>query len=116
MKLSFDTLNETPLPEHIKEKLEGAGFDTPSKVLSATDEELLLIPGIGRKMLNTIRLEVRPALDKALDPFRLVAEKYFKSFRTDYPEHSIVLLMQDKPLTVRDFLKLYRALNEENND
>ena len=116
MKLKFNTLEETPLPEHIKEKLMEAGFDTPEKVLAAEDSDLLRIAGIGRAMLRNIRIEVRTNLDRSLDPFRAVGEAYVKSFRTDYPKTSMVLNMQGRILTVGDFINLFEALTNEDTD
>lgn len=112
LQLSFENLDETPLPDHIKEKLTEAGFDTPEKVLEASNEDLLAIAGIGRKMLITIRSEVRTDLDKALEPFLRVAAEYGKSFRSDYPASSKVLDMQGKILRVGDFLALFAALGK----
>ncbi len=110
LEMTFETLEETPLPPKIREKLTEAGFDTPSKVLKATDEELLAIKGIGRQMLAAIREEVRTPLDRALDGFRPVAKEYFESLRTFYPANSKVLDMQGHVLRVKDFLALWVAL------
>ena len=116
MNLKFETLEDTPLPDHIKEKLAGAGFDTPEKVLAAEDKDLLAIPGIGRSMLKAIRIEVRTELDRALDPFKKVAKLYNDSFRTDYPFTSMVLEMQGNALYVKDFVNLFKALTSEGTD
>lgn len=112
MRLAYETLDETPLPEHIKEALVEAGFDTPEKVLRASDEDLLAIKGIARAKLRVIRAEVRTDLDRALDPFRAIAAQYAQTFRSEYPAHSIVLDMQSVYLKVGDFLALHNALEE----
>lgn len=52
---------ETPLPEGFpgRSLLVGAGYATLESLRSATDEELLAIRGVGRKLLEQIRHALR---------------------------------------------------------
>jgi len=49
----------TELPEAVLEKLSRAGFRTVEEVRAATPAQLLLIPGLGRVTLETIKAWLR---------------------------------------------------------
>jgi hypothetical protein len=103
------------LPDHVVKKLKDGGFDTPEKVLVASDEELLLVPGIGKSKISTIRRDTKHPLALILEPFMAVAKEYHKSFKSDYPDKAVVLNMQMKMLTVGDFRNLYELLGDNND-
>lgn len=111
LKPSFERL-----PDHVVKKLKDGGFDKPEKVLEASDEELLLVPGISKKMLPAVRDGVKHPVALILEPFMAVAREYDRAFKSEYPDKSTVLNMQSKMLTVGDFRNLWELLGNDDED
>ena len=104
------------LPEDTAQALVDFGFPTRQSVVEATYKELYPCPGLRKEDVLKVKELCRDEFDRALDPFIPVGKAYANTYEKDYPRKAVALNFNENKITVGDFIALYHAIkNRENN-